>query len=109
MTTNFQGSYIGDDVTIGHGTVLHACHIENLGFVGMKSCVMDGAVVEEMAMLAAGSLLTPNKRVPSGQLWSGSPAKYMRDLTKDEMNYIKWSAKHYVKLGLEHGASIKNM
>ncbi|PCJ99805.1 MAG: gamma carbonic anhydrase family protein [Zetaproteobacteria bacterium] len=102
VTTDFQGTYVGDDVTVGHLAILHACRIENFGFVGMQACVMDGAVVESYGMLAAGALLTPNKRVPSGQLWAGSPAKYMRDLTDKERAYIKWSAPHYVDLGQEH-------
>jgi carbonic anhydrase/acetyltransferase-like protein (isoleucine patch superfamily) len=49
-------------------------------------------------MLAAGAMLTPGKVVPSGQLWAGRPAKYMRDLTQEELDYITWSAKHYVEL-----------
>ncbi len=102
VTTNFSGTHVGDDVTVGHSAILHACTIENFGFVGMGACVMDGAVVEEFGMLAAGGLLTPNKRIPKGQLWAGSPAKYMRDLTEDEIAYIKWSAPHYVELGREH-------
>lgn len=102
VTTNLQGTNVGSDVTVGHNAVLHACTIEDFGFVGMSACVMDGAVVEGFGMLAAGALLTPNKRVPKGQLWAGSPATYMRDLTEDEIAYIKWSAPHYVELGREH-------
>lgn len=106
VTTDFQGTYVGDDVTVGHLAILHACTIEDFGFVGMQACVMDGAVVESHGMLAAGALLTPNKRVPSGELWAGSPAKYMRDLTDKERAYLKWSAPHYVELGREHKVSL---
>ena len=106
VTTDFQGTYVGDDVTVGHLAILHACTIEDFGFVGMQACVMDGAVVESHGMLAAGALLTPNKRVPSGELWAGSPAKYMRDLTDKERAYLKWSAPHYVELGQEHKLSL---
>lgn len=106
VTTDFSGTYVGDDVTVGHSAILHACTVEDFGFVGMQACVMDGAVVEGQAMLAAGALLTPNKRVPKGQLWAGSPAKYMRDLTKEELDYIKWSAPHYAELGQEHKKAI---
>ena len=101
-TSNFQGTVVGDDVTVGHMAILHACTVEDKGFVGMQACVMDGAVVEEMGMLAAGALLTPNKRVPAGQLWSGRPATYMRDMKQEEKDYIHWSAKHYRDLGQEH-------
>ena len=101
-TSNFSGTVVGDDVTVGHAAILHACRIEDFGFVGMQACVMDGAVVESMAMLAAGALLTPGKVVPCGELWSGRPAKYMRDITEEEREYIIWSAKHYRKLRQEH-------
>jgi carbonic anhydrase/acetyltransferase-like protein (isoleucine patch superfamily) len=67
-----QGTYIGDEITVGHMVLLHACTVESNAFVGMKSCVMDGSYVERHAMVAAGALLTPGKRVPSGELWGGS-------------------------------------
>jgi len=106
VTTDFSGTYVGDDVTVGHLAVLHACTVEDFGFVGMQACVMDGATVEGYAMLAAGALLTPNKCVPKGQIWAGSPAKYMRDLTRKELDYIKWSAPHYAALGQEHKKNV---
>ncbi|MFH1158726.1 MAG: gamma carbonic anhydrase family protein [Pseudomonadota bacterium] len=92
------GTYIGDDVTVGHMAVLHACTIGNAAFIGMQACVMDGVMVEAGAMVAAGALVTPGKRVPSGQLWAGSPAKFMRELTKEEKEYIPHSARHYVEI-----------
>ncbi|MGN7438336.1 MAG: gamma carbonic anhydrase family protein [Alcanivorax sp.] len=108
VTTDFAGTYIGSDVTVGHAAILHACTVEDFGFVGMQACAMDGSVVEGFAMLAAGALLTPGKRVPKGQLWAGRPAKYMRDLTDEEIAYIKWSAPHYVELGQEHKKSVSS-
>ena len=102
VTKGGHGTYIGDDVTVGHAAILHACTVKSFGFVGMQACVMDGAVIEGNAMLAAGALLTPNKRIPSGQLWAGRPAKYMRDLNEAELKEIKRSASHYVELGRAH-------
>ena len=95
-----QGTYIGDDITVGHMAVLHACTLESGCFVGMKACVMDDAYVEAGAMVAAGALVTPGKRVLKGQLWAGSPAKYRRDLTEEELAGFPESASHYV--GLAH-------
>ncbi len=89
---------IGDNVTIGHSVTLHGCIIEDEAFIGMHSCILDGAVVERGGMLAAGSLLTPNKRIKSGELWSGSPAKFMRPMTDTERDFIKISAENYVRL-----------
>lgn len=102
VTRNLSGTYIGDEVTIGHGVILHACTIGNQAFIGMGACVLDEAVVEDRAMLAAGALLTPKKRVPTGQLWGGSPARYMRDLTEEELAFFPVSADNYVRLSAEY-------
>jgi carbonic anhydrase/acetyltransferase-like protein (isoleucine patch superfamily) len=102
VTGGGHGTYIGNGVTIGHCAVLHACTLESGSFVGMKACVMDGVVVEGGAMVAAGALVTPGKRIPTGQVWSGSPAKYMRDLTDAERAFIPVSAERYAKLASEY-------
>ena len=108
-TGGVSGTYVGDDVTVGHMCILHACTIGNHGFIGMGSCLLDESVIEDFAMLAAGSLLTPKKRVPSGQLWGGRPARYMRDLTPEDIDMIKKSAPHYVKLGQDHKVEINKL
>lgn len=102
VTSGGHGTYIGDDVTVGHMAVLHACTVEDMGFIGMQACIMDGAVVESGGMVAAGALVTPGKRVRSGQLWAGSPAKYMRDLTDQEKAFIPVSAERYARLAQEY-------
>ncbi len=98
VTTGGHGTYIGNDVTIGHNAIIHACTIEDLCLIGMGACLMDGVVVEKNAMVAAGALVTSNKRVPSGQLWAGSPAKFMRTLRPAELTEIAASAHHYAEL-----------
>lgn len=97
-------AFVGDNVTVGHMAVLHACTVEDEGFIGMRSVVMDLAVVRARAMVAAGALVSPRKEVPSGQLWTGSPAKYARDLTQEELDYIPYSAVNYAKVAAEHRA-----
>ncbi|MBI1216834.1 MAG: gamma carbonic anhydrase family protein [Alphaproteobacteria bacterium] len=96
------GAALGDDVTVGHMAMLHACTVEDGAFIGMKACVMDGAVVEKGAMVAAGALVTAGKCVPSGELWAGTPAKFLREMTEKEKEYLRWSAQHYVKLSREY-------
>jgi len=93
---------IGDDITVGHMALLHACTLEDGSFVGMKACVMDGVVVETGAMVAAGALVTPGKRVKRGELWAGSPAKLMRPLTEKEIAYFAYSAQHYAELAASY-------
>lgn len=102
VTRNVQGTYIGDEVTVGHMALLHACTIGNQAFIGMQACVMDEAVVEDRAMVAAGALVTPGKTVPSGQLWAGRPARYMRDMTEEERAYLKISADNYATLAKDY-------
>jgi gamma-carbonic anhydrase len=85
ITTKLHGTWIGANVLVGHQALIHGCRLEDWSFVGFAAQVMDGCVVETDAMLAAGALLPPGKRVPGGQLWAGRPAKYMRDLTEDDI------------------------
>jgi len=93
-----QGTFIGDDITIGHMALLHACTLESGCFIGMKSCLMDGAYVESGAMVAAGALVTPGKRVRRGELWAGTPARPLRDVTPEETEFFPLSAAQYVAL-----------
>ena len=93
-----QGTYIGDDITVGHMALIHACTLQDGCFIGMKATVMDGALVESGAMVAAGALVSPGKCVPAGQMWSGTPARYVRDLRQSDLEMIRYTAPHYVKL-----------
>ncbi|MGB0696759.1 MAG: gamma carbonic anhydrase family protein [Rhodospirillaceae bacterium] len=92
------GTYIGDDITIGHKALLHACTLEDLCFVGMGATVMDGATLAKASMVGAGALVTPGKTVEQGSLWAGSPAKEKRPLTPEEIAYFPVSAQKYVTL-----------
>ncbi|MDD5585873.1 MAG: gamma carbonic anhydrase family protein [Alphaproteobacteria bacterium] len=98
VTAGGQGTHIGDDVTVGHMALLHDCTVESNAFVGMKAILMDGARIESRGVLAAAALLTPKKVVPSGQLWAGSPARFMRDLTPADMAEFGPRAQEYVEL-----------
>ena len=92
-------TFIGDDITVGHMALLHACHLESGSFIGMRAVVMDQAVVKKNAMVAAGALVSPGKVVESGQLWAGTPAKYRRDLSQEELDFFPYSARNYAALG----------
>lgn len=104
VTRGVSGTYIGDEVTVGHGAILHACTIENRCLVGMGAIILDQAKMEAGSMLAAGAVLTPRKTVPSGQLWGGNPARYMRDMTDEEKAFLPKSADNYVRLAKEYDA-----
>ena len=99
VTGGKLGTYIGSDITIGHGAVLHACTLEDGCFIGMGAVVLDGVVVETGAMVAAGAVVTPGKRVRTGELWAGNPAKPMRQLKDEEIAFFPKSAANYKALG----------
>ncbi len=102
VTRNTGPTQIGSGITIGHNAMLHACTLEDECFVGMSATVLDGAVVKNGGMLAAGSLLTARKEVPAGALWAGNPAKYFRDLKPQEAEFIGISAENYVNDMKQH-------
>lgn len=93
---------IGSGITIGHKVLIHAATIEDGAFIGMGSSLLDFAVVESGGFLAAGAQLTPGKRVPTGQMWAGNPAKYFRELKVEEIQFIPVSAQNYVDLALDY-------
>lgn len=89
---------IGDEVTVGHKVTLHGCTLGNRILIGMGSIVMDGAVIEDEVILGAGSLVPANKRLRSGYLYMGSPAKEVRALTEREREFFTYTAANYVRL-----------
>ena len=89
---------VGDDVTVGHQVVLHACRIDNKCLIGMGSILMDNVQVGEYTLIGAGSLITENTVLEGGYLWIGRPARRVRALTDGEREYILYSAQNYVRL-----------
>lgn len=93
---------IGEDVTIGHKAVIHACRIEDACLVGMGATVMDGAVVKKHGFVGAGALIAPGKTVGEGELWLGNPGRFVRRLSDAEIEALHYSAGHYVRLKDEY-------
>lgn len=89
---------IGEDVTVGHRAVLHACTVGNRCLVGTGAIVLDGAVVEDEVMIGAGALITPGKRLEARGLYVGSPARRARELRAGEIARLAYSAAHYVRI-----------
>ena len=89
---------IGDDVTVGHGAIVHACTVKDACLIGMNATVLDGAVVSKHAMVGAGAVVSPGKIVGEGELWVGNPARRVRMLSDQEIERLYYSARHYVKL-----------
>jgi carbonic anhydrase/acetyltransferase-like protein (isoleucine patch superfamily) len=97
---------IGENVLIGHMVMAHGCILEDRAFVGLGSVVMDGCRIASDGMLAAGALLTPGKTIESGQLWSGRPAKFMRDLTPEAIVDMQRGVQGYVVNAKRHAQSL---
>ncbi|MDQ2069707.1 gamma carbonic anhydrase family protein [Natronospira bacteriovora] len=89
---------VGEDVTVGHKCLLHACTIGDRCLIGMGAIIMDGVVIGDDVIIGAGSLVTPGKQLESGWLYRGSPARPARKLTDQELEQLKYSAAHYVRL-----------
>ena len=88
--------HIGSDVTIGHGCIIHACTIEDMALVGMGSVILDGTTISKKVIIGAKSLVPSGKTLESGYLYMGSPCKKIRPLKDDELEFLKYSATHYV-------------
>jgi gamma-carbonic anhydrase len=93
---------IGDDVTVGHSVTLHGCTIENGAFVGMQAIVMDQVIVGEGALVGARALVTEGTVIAPHTLWVGAPARYKRDLTPEEIAWLRKSSGNYVKYALQY-------
>jgi len=98
---------IGEEVLIGHLAMVHGCILRDRAFVGLGSIVMDDCEIESGGMLAAGGMLTPGKRIPAGQLWAGRPARYVRDLSFEELEGHKVGVAGYVALGKAHAEALR--
>jgi carbonic anhydrase/acetyltransferase-like protein (isoleucine patch superfamily) len=89
---------IGDDVTIGHKAMLHGCTIGNRILIGMAAVIMDGAVVNDEIIIAAGTLVPPGKQLESGYLYMGNPVRKARALTDKELQFFSYTSRRYVDL-----------
>lgn len=89
---------IGSDVTIGHSAVLHGCTLGDRVLVGIGAIVNDGVVVENDVMIGAGAVVPPRKRLESGYIYVGNPAKQLRPLSEPEQEFLTYSPQNYIKL-----------
>ena len=88
---------IGNEVTIGHGAILHGCRIKDRVLIGMGAIVMDGAVIGEDSLVGAGALVVEGMIVPPKSVILGSPGRVRRAVSEAELVWIKESAVNYVK------------
>lgn len=95
--TQAKGVIIGNDVTIGHGAIVHACVVADSCLIGMGAIILDHASIGRGSLVAAGSVVREGFQVPEGVLVAGVPARTVRDLTAQEKAEILQSAMNYVR------------
>lgn len=93
---------IGDDVSVGHGAILHGCTIRNTVLIGMGAIVLNGAVIGSESIIGAGALVAEGKEIPPRSLVLGVPGKIVRQIRDDEVAGILQNASSYVELAREH-------
>lgn len=99
---------LGNDVTVGHGAIVHCCTIGNNTLIGMGAIIMTGAKIGDNCIIGAGALVTGGSVIPDGSLVIGSPAKVRRSLTEDEIKHNLDSAQSYIEASLEEMERIKS-
>ena len=92
---------LGDEVTVGHGAILHGCEVEDRCLIGMGAIVMNGAVVGTGSIIAAGTLVSEDTAIPPGSLVMGSPGRVRRATTQEEAVGIRGYADNYVMYSRE--------
>ena len=93
---------VGDEVTVGHGAILHGCTVEDRCLIGMGAILLNGCRIGSGSIVAAGTLVTEGAEIPDGSLVMGSPGRVRRQTTGAERAFIAESAANYVRYRLEY-------
>ena len=100
---------IGENVTVGHHVMLHGCSIGDGSLIGIQAVVLNGARIGKHCLVGAGALVTEGKEFPDGSMIFGSPAKWVRQLTAEQMAELDRSAEHYVENARRFRAGLKKI
>ena len=92
------GTYIGDDVTIGHSAVMEDCRIERYALIGSNATLLNGCTIGEGTLIAAGSVVGEKAAIPARVVAAGAPAKVKKPLEGNAASWIEVAAEEYVKL-----------
>jgi carbonic anhydrase/acetyltransferase-like protein (isoleucine patch superfamily) len=100
---------VGKNVTVGHGVMLHGCTVGDESLIGIGAVVLNGAVIGKNCLVGAGALVTEGKTFPDGSMIVGSPARVVRQLSPEQMEGLRQSAKHYIANARRFQAGLKKL
>ena len=100
---------VGKHVTVGHKVMLHGCTIGDESLIGIGAVVLNGAKIGKNCLVGAGSLVTEGKEFPDGSMIIGSPARVVRQLTPEQIEGLRWSARHYIENARRFKAGLKRI
>ncbi len=89
---------IGDNVTVGHGAVVHAACVEDTVLIGIGAVVLDGVTIGEGSIVGAGAVVTEGKMIPKRSLVLGVPGRVIKEVTPEQVQWIEENAQSYVVL-----------
>jgi carbonic anhydrase/acetyltransferase-like protein (isoleucine patch superfamily) len=91
-----------EEVTVGHGAILHGCKVCNRALIGMNATVLDEAIIGKEAIVAAAALVRTRMEIPAGMLAAGVPAKIIREANSQEREFIDSGVAHYINLSADY-------
>ena len=100
---------VGKNVTVGHKVMLHGCTIGDESLIGIGAVVLNGAKIGKNCLVGAGALVTEGKEFPDGSMIIGSPARVVRQLTPEQIERLRWSARHYIENARRFKAGLKRI
>ncbi|MCL2725411.1 MAG: gamma carbonic anhydrase family protein [Polyangiaceae bacterium] len=107
VTARTAMTTIGDDVTIGHLSLIHGCTVGDRCLIGMGSVILDNAIIEDECLIAAGTLVPPRLRIASRSLVMGCPGKVVKTLGEADLASIRESAEHYASYAKDFLSSLR--
>ncbi len=97
---------LGDEVTVGHGAIVHGATVADRVLIGMRAVVMNGAQIGEGSIVGVGAVVTGGTKIPPGSLVLGLPGKIVRQVTAEDLTRIRHAAEHYVAAAREYAAGV---
>lgn len=100
---------LGEDVTVGHQAMLHGCTVGDGSLIGIQAVVLNGAKIGKNCLVGAGSIVTEGKEFPDNSMILGAPAKWVKELSPEQVNRLKVAAAHYVQNAQRHRTQLKKI